>query len=111
MRYLFILALLLIAACDSPSLSMRNVPAQRVEIGDLAFQVRVKGDRAEAIRVSQNLFPKRRDVFEAATMAVERASACSVRSLDGDQAIVLARLRCKGEPPPPTALVLVLDPY
>ncbi|QFU09994.1 hypothetical protein PARPLA_00443 [Rhodobacteraceae bacterium THAF1] len=77
----------------------------------MAFQVRIKGDTAQAIRVSRNWLPKKRAVFDAATMAVERVAGCPVRSVDGDQAIVLARLRCKDAPPPVPTAVIVLDPH
>ena len=102
-----VLLCLILMACDSPSLAMRNVAAQRVQVDGFAFAVRVRGDRAEAIRTSRNWLPRERAVFDAATEAVERVSGCAVRSVDGDQAIVTARLRC-GKTPATVPVLAVL---
>ena len=76
----------------------------------MAFQVRIKEDRADAIRVSKHMMPRKRRVFDAAAMAIERVAGCPVRRIEGDAAIVLARLRCKDAPLAVPAVVILPDP-
>ena len=89
-----LLLLLLTAACDSPSLSMQNVPATRVEVSGMTFAVRRRDERAEAMRVSRHMLPSKRRTLDAGARAIEQATGCDANRIEGDQAIILARLDC-----------------
>lgn len=91
----YILAIVLIlAGCDSPSLAFQDVPARSVTIEDSTFSVRVKDDRAEAMRVSREWLPRESVVMQRASRAIANVSGCDIKKMDGDQAIIRARLNC-----------------
>ncbi|WP_226782085.1 YgdI/YgdR family lipoprotein [Oceaniglobus trochenteri] len=87
---------LALAGCDSPSIAFQGVPAQSVTVGPSTFSVRVRGDRAEAMRVSRERWPAKPDILARGEEAIRRASGCGIakNGLSGDQAIVRARLDC-----------------
>ncbi|MDA9270720.1 hypothetical protein N9P57_01185 [Planktomarina temperata] len=55
MRFLWMLLPLL--ACNTSSFEFSGVPAQRVIIGKSVFDVRMVGDRAEAICINREWAP------------------------------------------------------
>ncbi|MDQ2095827.1 hypothetical protein [Rhodalgimonas zhirmunskyi] len=72
----------------------------RISIGKSTFDVRVKGNEAEAIRLNMEWAPRMEAVAPRAVIAIEKVSGCKVRKLDGDQAQAFARLKCaKGARP------------
>ncbi|MBJ3764224.1 hypothetical protein ILP92_15860 [Maribius pontilimi] len=108
MRWIILLALL--AACDSPSLRFRDAPATRVSVDGSVFSVRVKGERAESLRLSRERRPRVGATLARAEAAIGQASGCQVKRIDGDQAIQRATLDCAGQPgePPPLADIVVI---
>ena len=90
-----------IAGCDTPSPAYRGTPATRVDVAGSVFDVRVKGLRAEALRVNARWAPNRETVARGAVAAIEGVSGCEVAALDGDQAMITARLDCGSGAPPP----------
>ena len=95
---LFVVALALLAGCDSPTPAVARWQHVTVSEGGMTFGIhwdRGK-QRAEAYRTSRHLRPRLRDVMANARLAIERASGCSVPEggLGGDHAIVTARLDC-----------------
>lgn len=97
LRFAFLMLLCLsAAACDSPSMAFSGVPAQSITIGPSTFSVRVKGDRAEAVRVSRELRPSKSAILARSAVAIERASGCRIKGggPDGDQAVQRAKLDC-----------------
>lgn len=94
-----LVTLVLMAGCASPSLRFTGIPAQRIDAGGMTFSVRLRDDTAEAMRISRAWLPREREVFQNATVAIERASGCTVDRVGGDQAIVRARLTCPAASP------------
>lgn len=94
---LFVPLIFLLAGCDSPSLGFAGVPARRAEVDGMVFSVRLRDDRAEAIRLSSAWLPKKRDVLSRAATAITQVSGCEVDSIDGDQSIIRADLDCPPE--------------
>ena len=85
MRFLWILLPLL--ACNTPSFEFSGVPAQRVIVEKSVFDVRMIGDRAEAIRINREWAPHLGYTAARFARAFEAASGCTVRpnSMQGDQ--------------------------
>jgi hypothetical protein len=99
------LAALLLAGCDSPSPAFMRLPAQRIEVGGMLFSVRHSDTAAEAMRLAPFAhFPRGRVAYNGG-LAILKASGCRIRprSLDGDEAIVRARLDCSARAPPKAA--------
>lgn len=104
MRFVLPLMLVcLVAGCNTPAPAFRDVPARRVTIGPSTFDVRVKGDRAYAIRTNMEYAPNFRFTAVRFKAAFEAASGCKVgaEAMRGDQAVMEARLTCAGKPPRP----------
>lgn len=102
MRQLAALALVAaIAACGTPGPAFRDVTPVRVHLGGSTFDIRVRGGRAEAIRLSPQWAPRLDAVGVPAALAIERVSGCRVARLRGDAARMVAALDCGSGPPPP----------
>jgi hypothetical protein len=95
MKFLLLLPLPL-AACASPAPAMMGAEATQVTIDTTTFTVRVRGNRAEAIRTNMMAFPTIGEVYPRARAAMEQASGCRVieDTLRGDQAVMRANLTC-----------------
>lgn len=87
---------LVLASCDSPHPAFMGVESQTVEVQGSTFKIRIREDRAEAIRTNFERVPKIGDTFPKATKAIEIASGCNVvpNSMKGDPALMTARLDC-----------------
>ncbi len=96
-RYFLPLTMLLCSACNTPGPGFRGIEATRITVGGSTFDVRVDGPRAEAIRLNTQWAPRLRAVAPQGVAAIERVSGCRVRKLDGDAALMTARLDC-GQP-------------
>ena len=96
MRYRLFLLPLFLAACNSPAPAMMGAEVEMVTIDDVTFAVRVRGNRAEAIRTNMMAFPGIGAVYPRAIAAMEQVSGCRVveDSLRGDQAVMRADLAC-----------------
>lgn len=92
----FALLFLALAACDSPAPAMMGADATRVVVDNLEFTVRIRGNRAEAIRTNMMAMPTIGQVYPRARQAMERASGCTVveDTLRGDQSVMRADLDC-----------------
>ena len=101
MRWTVLFAEGLLAGCDMPGADYRGVETTRVSVAGSVFDVRVKGLRAEAVRVNTRWAPNRESVAVSAVAAIEGVSGCEVAGLDGDQAMITARLDCGSGAPPP----------
>lgn len=103
MRFHIIPPLLLaLAACDSPSISMMGGTKTEVTIDGSRFSVHRHEDRVEVIRTNMQWRPTADQIVPKAEMAIRQATGCAVRgnSLEGDAAIIKARLNCSGNLPP-----------
>ncbi|HEY9040210.1 MAG TPA: hypothetical protein VIN05_14855 [Roseovarius sp.] len=96
-RYIVPVAMLLCSACDTPGPGFRGTEPTRITVGGATFDVRVVGTRAEAIRLNSQWAPNLDAVAPQGVAAIERASGCRVRQLEGDAALMTARLDC-GQP-------------
>lgn len=85
-----------VAACSSPHPHFMGVQMQVIEVRGSTFQIRIKGEFAEAIRTNFEYVPKIGDIFPKATEAMEIASGCTVvpDSINGDPALMVAKLKC-----------------
>ena len=100
-NFIILSSVLLTLACNMPGLGHRDQPATRVVVDGSAFDVRVTGNRAEAIRVNTQYAPRFGPIRARAGQAMARASGCEVVEVSGDQAQAFGRLDCgKGAPPP-----------
>ena len=102
MRPVFLfLFCMVFAACDTPGPSFRGIEPVRISVGKSIFDVRVDGNRAQAIRLNMEWAPRPAAVAPRAVAAIEQVSGCRVARLDGDQAVILARLEFgRGLAPP-----------
>ena len=91
-----IVILLVMAACASPSVQYIGVEGIPVDVEQSRFTVFKDGDNVQVIRTSREVLPNKQEVFAKATIAIERATGCSVKpnSLTGDQAKVEAKVVC-----------------
>lgn len=65
------------------------------------FDVRVTGNRAEAMRVNAQYAPRFGPIRELAAHAMALVSGCTVKRVTGDQALAFGALDCgQGAPPP-----------
>ncbi len=110
MRY-WVLTMVLLVACDTPSRAYKGVPASRVSVDTSVFDIRIKDNRAEAIRVNVEWAPSSKSVETRAVAAIEKVSGCKVKRLRGDQAMMIADLKCIGShlPPAPVQLTCSLN--
>ena len=105
MRALLILMALAVAGCNTPSRDFRGIEARRIAVAGSSFDVRVRGELAEAIRVTAQYAPRLGPVEGRAALAMAAVSGCEVTRVTGDQALMLGQLDCDGRPndyrPPP----------
>ena len=94
MRCLALLSCLALAACNAPSPYFRGQAAERVVIETNVFDVRVRGELAEAVRLSRGWTPRLHGIVPYAEAAMERVSGCDVVRITGDQALLLGELEC-----------------
>lgn len=95
-RIILLLALVvLLAACNTPGPHFRGLEATRVTIQGSTFDVRVRGELAEAIRVNSEYAPRFSPVRERAAIAMAQVSGCEVKDVRGDQALATGLLDCK----------------
>jgi len=92
-----------LAACDSPSMAFRGVPAKRVTVAGSTFSVRHTAYEAEAIRVNFEPGATRRAIVIKGVAAIETVSGCPVvvDTVRGDTNLVASDLDCAGVPDRP----------
>jgi hypothetical protein len=92
--FLLFCCLALLIACDTPTREYAGIDPVRVHVDQSAFDVRQRGDTAQAIRLNTEWAPRPEAVLPRALVAIEQASGCEVTRMDGDQVIIEARLKC-----------------
>ena len=90
----FLAAFALLAACDTAGRGYMGLPAVRAEAGGHVFDVRRRGDEAEAVRRNVAALPTFDAVARAAEVAIERATGCDALTLEGDPSLLRAELDC-----------------
>ena len=102
MRWVFLSCFVALGACNTPGPGYRGVAPVRVEVGGSTFDIRVKGRRAQAMRINMEWAMRLASVGPRAIWAIEAVSGCKVDRLTGDQALMEATLDCgSGAPRPP----------
>lgn len=93
-------AAVLMACCNTPSPPYRGIAPTRVTVDGSTFDVRVRGNRAEAMRINPQYAPRFGIIEWRAARAMQVASGCKVAGVKGDQALAFGRLDCGNGPPP-----------
>lgn len=96
MRYAIALLFFAVAPCNTPGRPFQGVAPVRVEVAGSTFDVRVRGELAEAIRVNSEYAPRLGPIGPRAAFAMARVSGCGVEGVLGDQAVVTGILDCSG---------------
>ena len=92
----WIIICLAVAGCNTPGPQFRGLPATRVTVEGSVFDVRLRGDMAEAMRVNMEFAPRFGPIRDKAAVAMARVSGCGVREVRGDQALATGTLDCDG---------------
>ncbi|WP_246253562.1 hypothetical protein [Sulfitobacter maritimus] len=96
---LFFLSVLL--ACNTAGPHFRGLPATRVTVEGSTFDVRVRDELAEAMRINMQYAPRFGPIRARAGKAMALVSGCEVTEVRGDQALALGLLDCgKGRKKP-----------
>ncbi|KJS43015.1 MAG: hypothetical protein VR71_12185 [Roseovarius sp. BRH_c41] len=112
-RGLTLFLIIALVGCNSPGPAFQTLTPQRITIGHSAFDVRIAGTRAQAMRVSPEWAPRLAAVAPRGVAAIEAVSGCRVARLWGDAAVMEAQLDCgAGLPslPPPQILECEQEP-
>lgn len=94
MKYFVPCVLLLLCGCDTPSWHFRSQEVTRVTIEGSTFDVRLRGNLAEAVRINSQYAPRLGPLRERAARAMAIASSCQVTQVLGDQAVMTGMLDC-----------------
>jgi hypothetical protein len=91
-----LLLVALLSACDSPAPAMMGAEAGDIVVDGVAFTVRQRDTRAEAIRRTMMPNPSIGTVYPRALRAMQEVTGCRVieDSLRGDVAVMRADLDC-----------------
>lgn len=112
MKKLFLCCILIpvvfAAACNTAGPHFRGLPATTVTVDGSTFDVRVRGELAEAIRTNSEYAPRFGEVRARAGKAMAMVSGCEVKEVRGDQAQATGILKC-GKGPRASRGVLPVD--
>lgn len=98
MRISLLLALGLMAACNTPSMHFKGIDPVRVTVMQSTFDLRHRDDQVSVIRVSREYAPRlSQQLGRRAEIAVEDTFGCPVDRIRGDASMMVAHLKC-GEP-------------
>lgn len=89
--------LFVLAACNTAGPYFRGAPATRIEVNGSVFDVRLKDDLAEAMRVNSEYAPRFGPIRQRAAFAMAAVSGCTVTDVLGDQALATGWLNCKDQ--------------
>ncbi|WP_170400799.1 hypothetical protein [Ruegeria arenilitoris] len=88
------LSLLVLAACSAGTSYFRDVPATRIAVNGSVFDVRVRGELAEAVRVDTQYAPRLGPIRDRAGLAMAQVSGCPILDVLGDAAVTVGVLGC-----------------
>jgi len=91
------LPLLVLAACSAGTPYFRELPATRVAVNGSVFDVRVRGDLAEAVRINTQYAPRLGPIRDRAGLAMAQVSGCPILDVLGDAAVTVGVLGCDRE--------------
>lgn len=92
-----LIVFLLLAACSAGTPHFRGVPATRVAVNGSVFDVRVRGELAEAVRVNTQYAPRLGPIRDRALLAMAQVSGCPILDVLGDAAVTVGVLGCDRE--------------
>ena len=88
-------ALILVTGCDTGTPLFWALPAQKIEIQGVLFEVRPLRQWAEAVRITDLFFPKVETVLPLALAAIRSVTGCAdITPLAADPSVITARLNC-----------------
>lgn len=95
MKNLILLAAMVaLISCNTAGPHFRGLAATSVTVDGSTFDVRVRGELAEAIRTNMEYAPRFGPIQERAGLAMAMVSGCEVREVRGDQAQATGILDC-----------------
>lgn len=94
MKYMIALPLLFLLSCNTAGPHFRGLEPVTVTVDGSTFDVRVRGELAEAIRTNAEYAPRFGPIRERAARAMAMVSGCEVKEVRGDQAQATGILRC-----------------
>ncbi len=83
------------AACTVPQVFFAETEVARVTVGTSVFDVRVRGNLAEATRTNLQYAPRLGQLRAQAAQAMAEVSGCRVTGVLGDQALMIGVLDCR----------------
>ncbi|OUS36848.1 hypothetical protein A9Q94_07915 [Rhodobacterales bacterium 56_14_T64] len=96
---LVVLLLVLLTGCISSTRHFRGVEAVRLQVDGSVFDIRLRGNLAEAIRVNPQYAPRMGPLRARAGFAMAKVSGCKVTGVLGDQALMTGILDCQEAAP------------
>jgi len=90
----FAVAAGLLTACNTAGPQFRGLEATTVTVEGSTFDVRVRGETAEAIRTNSEYAPRFGVIRARAGKAMALVSGCEVKEVSGDQAQATGTLKC-----------------
>lgn len=93
------LLLVLLTGCASSTRHFRGVEAVRLQVDGSVFDIRLRGNLAEAIRVNPQYAPRLGPLRARAGFAMAKVSGCRVTGVLGDQALMTGILDCREAAP------------
>ncbi|MEM1005849.1 MAG: hypothetical protein AAGB28_01815 [Pseudomonadota bacterium] len=94
---LLLLCLVLLAACSGGSPYFHDIPATRVAVNGSVFDVRVRNELAEAVRVNPQYAPRLGPIRDRSLLAMAQVSGCPILDVLGDAAVTVGVLGCDRE--------------
>ncbi|WP_170419056.1 hypothetical protein [Ruegeria atlantica] len=88
------LSLLVLVACSAGTPHFRDAPATRVAVNGSVFDVRVRGELAEAVRINTQYAPRLGRIRDRAALAMAQVSGCPILDVLGDAAVTVGVLGC-----------------
>lgn len=107
---LLLFVILVLSACNTAGPHFRGLAPTTVTIDGSTFDVRVRGELAEAIRTNSEYAPRFGEIRDRAGRAMAMVSGCEVKEVRGDQAQATGVLKCqKGDRAKPVAAPVDLE--
>ena len=97
MRVCVVLSIALLASCAAETRHFRGVDPVRVTVDGSGFDIRLRGNLGEAVRVNPQYAPRLGPLRARAGFAMEQVSGCTVTGVLGDQAVMTGILDCDNQ--------------
>ena len=94
MRVSVVVSIFLLASCVSETRHFRGVDPLRMTVDGSSFDIRLRGNLAEAIRVNPQYAPRLGPLRARAGFAMAQVSGCQVTGVLGDQSVLTGILDC-----------------